>query len=115
MNSNSDAKSNQGLSLSTSTPVLTIPKIVMPSTYYKPTTQSNNVNLMVSNMKALSQQVGVNNIKNYMSSVKKTTIDLTSDFNRTKPLMNSNQKESKVKFSPNIDRRSDSADLTRYE
>lgn len=57
-----------------------------------------------------------------MTGIKKTTIDLTSDLNSNKfsspkpNLMNSSsQRESKVTFSPNMERRSDSVDNIKYE
>ena len=67
-------------------PVISIPKIVMPSNYYKPSTtiQRSSLNLMTSTSKALSQQTP-SNIKSYLSSVKKATIDLTSDLPKRIP------------------------------
>jgi hypothetical protein len=47
--------------------------------------------------------------------VKTTTIDLTSDLTRNSHIHNSAARESKVRFSPGNDRRSDSADLLRLE
>lgn len=60
--------------------MITIPKLVNPSTYFKPsiTTNKATINLLPSPSKALSQHVPPSNIKSYLS-VKKTVIDLTSD------------------------------------
>lgn len=79
------------LSMSTTSPLITIPKVVMPSTYYKPSAiHKTTINLMPSTSKALQQQVTPQNIKNYLS-VKKTTIDLTSDIRTAR--------DQKVRFS----------------
>lgn len=55
----------------------------MPSSYYKPSAAISKatINLLPSTSKALTQQVMPNNIKNYLS-VKKATIDLTSDLSK---------------------------------
>lgn len=80
LNQNADGKMASGMSMSSSMPILSIPKVVMPSTYYKPSPVNRaSINLIPSVSKGLSQQVGPSNIKNYMSTVKKATIDLISD------------------------------------
>jgi hypothetical protein len=80
--------------LSMSSPVISIPKVVMPSNFYKPGIQKSTINLMPSTSKALSQQAATSNIKSYLS-VKKATIDLTSDIG----VRRSTRGDSKVRFS----------------
>lgn len=72
--------SDGSMATSMRAPIIQIPKMVMPSTYYKPSpiVHKATINLLPSASKAFSQQVAPNSIKNYLS-VKKTTIDLTSD------------------------------------
>ncbi len=55
MNSNSDGKLSSGMPMSASMPMLTIPKVVMPSTYYKPSPVNRaSINLIPSVSKGLS-------------------------------------------------------------
>ena len=82
-------------------PLIQIPKMVMPSTYYKPSpiVHKATINLAPSTSKALSQQVPPSNIKSYLS-IKKTTIDLTSDIRFSNTVANTPQnRDQKVRFS----------------
>lgn len=54
MNSNSDVKGINGLSMSNSGPMISIPKVVMPSTYYKPPPSRGTLNLMPSASMAMT-------------------------------------------------------------
>lgn len=54
LNNNQDAKG--GMSFNATSPIITIPKIVVPSTYYKPSSLNRtSINIMPSTSKALSQ------------------------------------------------------------
>jgi hypothetical protein len=102
MNSNSDSN---GLGGSMSSPMISIPKVVIPAAYYKPNPMPTraSINLMPVVSKAISQQVGPSNIKSYLSNIKKTTINLMENLAppSSKGIHNSNARESKVTFSPN--------------
>mmetsp|Transcript_34104 Transcript_34104/g.25172 ORF Transcript_34104/g.25172 Transcript_34104/m.25172 type:complete len:131 (+) Transcript_34104:1040-1432(+) len=55
LSSSSDSKGIAGLSSSTASPIVNIPKIVMPSQFYKPSIPTrSSVNLMPSTSKGLS-------------------------------------------------------------
>jgi hypothetical protein len=58
-------------------PTLTAPKIISASSYYRPSVDKQKINLLTSPAKAIAQQTGPKNIKNYMHAhIKTTTIDL---------------------------------------
>ena len=55
LNSNSEAKLSSGMPFSASMPVISIPKVVMPSAYYKPSPVNRaSINLIPSVSKGLS-------------------------------------------------------------
>ena len=54
LNSNTDGKMSSGISISTSTPIISMPKVIMPSNYYKPTPTRASINLMPSVSKVLT-------------------------------------------------------------
>jgi len=108
-------KGISGLTGNASSPLISIPKIVMPSQYYKPSLPSKtNINIMPSTSKALAQQVGPSNIKNYLSSVKTMKIDLSSEMNgfNSQKRQSGAMREPNARFSPTkVDKRADSLDM----
>ena len=55
MNSNSDGKLSSGIPMSASMPMFSIPKVVMPSTYYKPSPVNRaSINLIPSISRGLT-------------------------------------------------------------
>ncbi len=61
--------------------MISVPQVIPPSSYYKPNEQLTHqtINVLPTATKALNQQVGPSNIKNYLSYVKTATIDLSAN------------------------------------
>jgi hypothetical protein len=98
--------------MSASNPIISIPKVINPSTYFRPSAISVNksISLMPSPAKALTQYAAPSNIKSYLS-IKKTVINLTSDLGKE---LKSAPRDQKVRFSMTNSQFNATGDNDRY-